>query len=299
MNKTLVLSKLALLFKWLGRQLLAAASVCWLCTNLLIALGFLFVLAVIRVFIPIKVVTERVDFCIERLYQWTVRVDSFWLKHVIGTQIIVNGEYNQHPSPIIISNHVSGFDVALLQEIISGRAPDHSPLLKFLIKKELVWLPIIGWVCVLLDFPRLNRSKQKEERKQDRNRVASATKYHGIKRRKHSGALLVFPEGTRFSQQKRQRQNSPYQHLLRPKSGGLKIIKNHSTANTPIIDITIDYGQSGTRNKVTLWSCLYGVPSSIRIYIEHFNLSEIDDIEDWLNYRWQLKDELLSREVHP
>ncbi|MCV6615264.1 MAG: 1-acyl-sn-glycerol-3-phosphate acyltransferase [Cellvibrionaceae bacterium] len=272
----------------LWQHFLSLGSLLWLCLNLIIALSLLLPIALIKLLLPIAPLKRICDGFIQALYRWAVRVDTFYLTYIVGIELDIRGELGDHPAPLIISNHHCGFDVALLQEIVSGKGP----MLKFLIKKELVWLPIVGWVCLLLDFPRLNRNQGKGDQAKDYKTVKDAIEGHGIERNSHSGALLIFPEGTRFDQTKRRQQGSPYRHLLKPKSGGLRIIQQHAEAGTPLIDITIDYGQ---REPVSLWRCLHGRPEKITIHIDHYQLDDIENIQAWLNRRWQEKDELLRR----
>ena len=207
------------------------------------------------------------------------------MKRVVGIELIIKGKPNNHNSPIIICNHQSWFDIPLVQEVISS----NGPIIKFLIKRELMWVPIIGWICLALDFPRLQRNKNKDSESSDFSIIQKASRKHG----RESGALLIFPEGTRFTEQKRTLQNVPYQRLLAPRSGGLKIIQQHAAPNTPLIDITIDYHQ----RKVRIWDCLHGKPKKISIIVEHYLLADIHDIESWLNERWRQKDKLFSNQT--
>ena len=81
--------------------------------------------------------------------------------------------------------------------------------------------------------------------------------------------------------------------MLKPKAGGLRVIKNNTDLATPLIDITIDYGAT----RPNIWQCLHGNPRKIRITIEHFTLAELDNIEDWINHRWHEKDAILNTKM--
>lgn len=203
---------------------------------------------------------------------------------VVGIKLVIKGEANIDRAPVVICNHRSWFDIALVQEVITG----NGPIIKFLVKREIAWVPIIGWICLALDFPMLRRSKNDDARKRDFSIIQKATKTHGDE----SGALLIFPEGTRFSEQKKTNQEAPYNCLLKPKIGGLKVIQQHVSANTNLIDVTINYHQKDVR----IWNCLHGDPSTITITLDHYKFGEIDDLETWLNDRWLEKDKLLSIE---
>ena len=249
--------------------------------NLLIGLCFLIPIAIVSFLLPFPIVSRASFFLVDFFYRWCVWVDSFWMLKVVGVELEIVGEPNSHLAPIVICNHESWFDIPLVQHVITHRGP----IIKFLVKQELVWVPVIGWICIVLDFPRLKRSKKRGDRKTDVTLIEKATKSRG-----KNGALLIFPEGTRFTQDKHERQQSPHQRLLKPKAGGLGIIKNNTDLTTPLIDITIDYGGS----KTSIWKCLQGNPRKIRITIEHFTLADLDDVEAWLNQRWYEKDAILT-----
>ncbi len=249
--------------------------------NLLIGLCVLIPVGIVNLLLPFPIVSQACFFIVDFIYRWCVRVDSFWMRQVVGVELIVRGEASSHAAPIVICNHQSWFDIPLIQDVVSSQGP----IVKFLVKQELIWVPIIGWICLVLNFPRLKRSKNSGDRKADFSIIEKTTQSHG-----KQGALLIFPEGTRFTRNKHQRQQSPYERLLKPKAGGLKIIKNNADPKTPLIDITIDYGDT----KPNIWNCLHGNPRHIRITIEHFTLAELDDLENWLNNRWYEKDIILS-----
>jgi 1-acyl-sn-glycerol-3-phosphate acyltransferase len=264
------------------KNFVSLSSSIWVAVNLLLGLTLLLPIAIVNWLLPISIVSRVCFFMVEHIYRFAVKVDSFWMQHVIGIELVINGEPNTHSTPVVICNHQSWFDIPLIQEVITGKGP----IVKFLIKRELAWVPIIGWICLALNFPRLRRSKTSSDRKADFSIIQQATKSHG----EDSGALLIFPEGTRFTKTKQVTQQSPYQHLLKPKIGGLKMIKDHASEGTMLVDITINYNQ----NSVRIWDCLHGNPKKITLTLEYFQLGEIDDTAAWLNQRWQQKDKILS-----
>lgn len=261
-------------------HLTAAISLLWVTVNLIFGLLALLPVSIILLVYPNAAITVGLQQIIDKVYRFAVRVDSFWIKRVLGIEIIVKGERISHPAPVVICNHQSWFDILLLQDLITH----DGPIVRFLIKRELIWVPIVGWICLALNFPRLYRSKNADNRKSDFTVIEKASKTHN----KDSGALLIFPEGTRLTRHKLQR--SPYQHVLVPRSGGLNVIKQHTVAGTPLIDVTINYGESGGH----FWRCLAGIPKTITIHLEHYTLSDISDTNQWLHSRWQAKDKILS-----
>ena len=264
--------------------IVSLSSALWVTVNLLCGFIVLLPISIISGLIPLPVVSRGCFFIIDHIYRFAVRVDSFWMRKVVGIELIVHGAINTHQKPVVICNHQSWFDIPLIQEVITG----HGPIVKFLIKREIAWVPIIGWICLALNFPRLYRSRYSDSRKIDFSIIQKASKNH----EDESGALLIFPEGTRFTEQKKSAQKSPYQRLLKPKTGGLRMIKQYISTDTNLVDITINYHQKNVR----IWNCLHGDPKKITITLEHYKLAEIDDIETWLNSRWLAKDKVLSGE---
>ena len=263
------------------KNLVSFTSALWVAVNLLLGFVLLLPVAIINWLIPLPVVSRGCFIVVDRIYRFAVRADSFWMQKVVGIELLIKGEANTHSTPVVICNHQSWFDIPLVQEIITG----NGPIIKFLIKRELVWVPIIGWICLALNFPRLYRNTNQQTGGADFSIIQKASKSHGT----DAGALLLFPEGTRFTESKRAMQKVPYQRLLRPKSGGLKMIKQYAEAGTTLVDITIDYHQRNVR----IWNCLHGDPAKITITLEHYKLADIDDIESWLNQRWLEKDKIL------
>ena len=259
---------------------LSLVSTIWVIINLLIGVCILIPVSIVKWLVPLPAVSRACFFVVDHLYRSAVNINSFWMTKVVGVELIIKGERNNHKSPVVICNHQSWFDIPLVQEVITG----DGPIIKFLAKRELVWIPIIGWICLALDFPRLHRVKNASTGESDISIIRKASKQLG----NESGALLIFPEGTRFSKQKKLDQNLPLINLLQPRSGGLKVIQKHAAPDTPLIDITIDYHQ----DNVNIWNCLHGNPKKITISLDHYRLTEIVDIEGWLNERWAKKDRL-------
>lgn len=266
------------------KNIVSLISALWVVVNLLIGFSLLLPVSIISWLIPIAAVSRRCFFIVDHIYRLAVKLDSFWMMKVVGIELIIKGEANTDNAPVVICNHRSWFDIPLVQEVITS----NGPITKFLVKREIAWVPIIGWICLALDFPMLRRSKKNGGREHDYSIIHKASKTHGDE----SGALLVFPEGSRFSELKKTKQASPYNHLLKPRVGGLKIIKQHAAAGTSLVDVTINYHQKNVR----IWNCLHGDPRKITITLEHYKLAEIDDLETWLNDRWLEKDKMLSVE---
>ena len=268
----------------IGQHALSTLSAMWVIGNLLVWVSLLILtLPALLVLKPLG--RERaLDPWIGWVYRSAVQIDSFWMLRVVGIQLEVKGEIPSHPSPIVIVNHQSWFDIPIVQEIISARGPR----LTFLVKRSLVWVPVIGWICMLLGFPRLRRTGLLEDRALDLNAVSQAAK-QGVAARH---ALLIFAEGTRFTPKKRSDQDSPFDHLLRPRVGGFAAACQNFPEGTPIIDLSIYYDGSSH-----FWRCLGGATKVIRVNVSTHSLDQMMSADAFLNERWRTKDRWLQSQL--
>ena len=268
----------------IGQHALSILSAIWVISNLLVWLSLLtLTLPALVVLKPLG--RERaLEPWIGWIYRSAVRIDSVWMLQVVGIQLEVTGEVPSHPSPIVIVNHQSWFDIPIVQEVISARGPR----LTFLVKRSLVWVPVIGWICLLLGFPRLRRTGLLEDRALDLNAVSQAAK-QGVAARH---ALLIFAEGTRFTPKKRSDQDSPFNYLLRPRVGGFSAACQIFPEGTPIIDLSIYY-DGGSH----FWRCLGGATKVIRVDVSTHSLDQMISTEAFLNERWEAKDRWLRSQL--
>ncbi|HNJ45508.1 MAG TPA: acetyltransferase, partial [Ottowia sp.] len=113
---------------------------------------------------------------------------------------------------LVICNHQSWVDILVLQRSLQGRAP----FLKFFIKRELIWVPLVGLVWWALDFPFLRRRGGASGAQDLATARAACARFRAL-----PTSVMSFVEGTRFTPAKQQAQQSPFRHLLRPKAGGV------------------------------------------------------------------------------
>lgn len=145
-----------------------------------------------------------------------------------------NGQY------MAISNHQNWNDILAQIKAFDGRAP----FFKFFMKQVLIWVPVLGLAWWGLDFPFMKRHKPEELAKNPDLRLQDieTTRRACEKYRDMPVLILNFLEGTRFTQEKHDRQESPFQHLLRPKAGGLAFAINVMGEKIhTLLDITIVY----------------------------------------------------------
>lgn len=271
----------------LVKHVVSLISSLWVILNLSFWLIPLLVFTLIKILVPIAPVTALMNRLLEFVYRWAVRIDSFWMTRVIGIRIHLKGELPDHPAPIVVCNHQTWFDIPVVQHAVTY----HGPILKFLIKRQLIWVPIIGWICYALNFPRLNRGAGDNARQRDYAAIKAASDTLSQER----GALLIFAEGTRFTQKKHAQQASPFKHLLNPRPGGLKIALETAPAGTPVVDLTLVYRNSETN----FWYGLHGACPDIDVVIRQYDSGEIGDVREWLDQRFREKDAIIAAGSHP
>ncbi len=108
---------------------------------------------------------------------------------------------------LVIANHQTWVDILVLQTVLNRRIP----FLKFFIKQELVWFPVLGIAWWAMDMPFMKRytpsylAKHPEKKGKD----LEATRKACEKFKDTPTSVINFIEGTRFSEAKRDARHSP------------------------------------------------------------------------------------------
>lgn len=86
-----------------------------------------------------------------------VAVNNAWIAASNREPWDVQGVEGLHPKSwyLVSSNHRSWVDILVLQRVFHGRIP----FLKFFLKQELIWVPVIGLAWWALDFPFMKRGR--------------------------------------------------------------------------------------------------------------------------------------------
>ena len=232
-----------------------------LALNTLFWCALLFALALIKLLLPLQAVRRRIDPALNAIATAWIACNSVWMWLTQRTRWNVQGvaDLRYHGWYLVNCNHQSWVDIFVLQYVLNRRIP----LLKFFLKQELIYVPVIGLAWWALDFPFMKRHgraalrRNPKLRQQDRETTRRAcAKFTHV-----PTSVMNFAEGTRFTAAKHQAQSSPYRHLLKPKAGALALALNamgeqfHS-----LIDATIVYPAGAP----TFWQFLCGrVPEII------------------------------------
>jgi 1-acyl-sn-glycerol-3-phosphate acyltransferase len=141
---------------------------------------------------------------------------------------------------LVLANHQSWVDIVVLQKVFNRRIP----LMRFFLKRQLFWVPLLGLAWWALDFPFMGRHtpRQIARRPELAGRDIETTRRACEKFREIPVAIMNFVEGTRFTAAKHAAQGSPYRHLLKPKSGGVAFVLDAMGEGLhAILDVTIAY----------------------------------------------------------
>ncbi len=202
---------------------------------------------------------------------------------------------------MVLANHQSWVDILVLQKIFHRRIP----LLKFFLKKELIWVPFLGLAWWALDFPFIKRySKSFLEKHPHLTGVDFETTRRACRKFQSIPiSVMNFVEGTRFSTTKHHHQHSPYKHLLKAKAGGLAFVMSAMGEQMHrLLDVTIVY-PNGIKS---FWDYLCGRISEIRVRVKAMPISPemIGDygmdrqyrhnFQKWLNQLWMEKDRCID-----
>jgi 1-acyl-sn-glycerol-3-phosphate acyltransferase len=202
----------------------------------------LLVFALVKLVLPFKGVRLALDPVLIGIAENWIACNSGWMALTQRTQWDVQGidGLDPHNWYLVNANHQCAADIFVMQHLFNRRIP----LLKFFIKQQLIWMPIMGLAWWALDFPFMRRhseaylKKHPEMRAKDQESTRRACAKFAL----IPTSVTNFMEGTRFTPAKHVRQQSPYRYLLKPKAGGVALALNAMGDKfQSILDVTIVY----------------------------------------------------------
>ncbi len=276
-------------------------SVCFILLSTIMVCAPLFTLALMRLPLsgaPRRALTRQMDFAIDA---WVS--GNRWLIRALGL-IDLQIDWPAEPLSrrnwyVVVCNHQSWADILLLQEAFRSAIPP----LKFFTKRELLWLPLVGLGMYVLGFPYVRRIGKAQLatnpalKHADRDSALAACAVF----RNHPTAVLIFLEGTRFTDAKRNARGSRFQHLLNPRTGGLGyVLKGLKDEVEQLVDVTIAY----PGGPPSFWEFLTGRCPRARMRVQAIDLDPAIHSEEPKTQRhamhvlveglWQAKDEYLA-----
>ena len=277
------------------RGALASAA---LALNTLFGVVLMVPFALAKLLLPFTAVRHVTDRALNAIATGWIGVNNAWIDWVGETAWDVQGIEGLDPRGwyLVSSNHQSWVDILVLQKIFNRRIP----MLKFFLKKQLIWVPVIGLAWWALDFPFMQR-RGGASSAQDLERARRACE----KFRVVPTSVINFLEGTRFTRAKHDAQESPYEHLLKPKVGGIATaLTTLGSQFHRLLDVTIVYPDgppefwtllSGRLQRVTVRVQQREIPAELLAGDYGSDPTFRTRMQEWINGLWAEKDALVGR----
>jgi 1-acyl-sn-glycerol-3-phosphate acyltransferase len=267
--------------------------------NTLVGFTLMVLPALVKLLVPAKRVRAGCDRLLNAVAAGWVAVNNAWIAAAGRTPWQVRGLDGLNPRGwyLVSSNHQSWVDILVLQRVFHGRIP----FLKFFLKRELLWVPVIGLAWWALDFPFMKRGRGRGARRGD----LAATRKACEKFKRIPTAVINFVEGTRFTAAKHHGQNSRYRHLLEPKIGGLGVaLETMGEQFESMLDVTIVYA----RGTPSFWDLLCGRLEAVTVEVRQRAIpppllaagalgdkAHRQRVRDWIESQWAEKDQRIAR----
>ena len=292
------------MLNFLPPQLLGSFSFLLLVLNTVFWCIPMYFVILLKLIIPIKawqkICTEVIIWQAE---MWiTCNSGIMWLTQrteweVTGLDNLQNDDWY-----LVIANHQSWADIVVMQHVLNRRIP----FLKFFIKQELIWVPIIGLAWWGLDFPFMKRYSKEFLKKHPelRGKDIETTRQKCEKFKYTPVSVMNYLEGTRFTPAKHAKQQSPYKYLLKPKAGGIALVLSAMQEQIKtMVNITIVYPDGIP----TSWDFLAGKVKRIVLHVEKQDIPTQylngdyqndpffrEQFQAWVRELWDEKDEVIK-----
>lgn len=267
-----------------------------LAASTLIGFSLMMPFALLKLLLPFKAVRRVFDAVIVGIGESWIGVNNWWIDMVGDTRWKVSGHegFRRNGWYLVSSNHQSWVDILVLQYVFNRRIP----LLKFFIKQELIWVPVIGLCWWALDFPFMKRKGGVSAQKDLDTARKACEKFRVI-----PSSVISFMEGTRFTPAKQAQQRSPYKNLLKPKTGGVGMaLETMGDMFDCMLDITIVYPYGVP----TFTDLLMGRVQEVVVTVKEVKIPRevlVDDaghapnrsvIQTWIQGLWEAKDQEIT-----
>ncbi len=265
----------------------------------------LFFLAVLKLLLPVPALRRLITLALMWCGENWISFNTLLMRYGAKVDIESHGLENLKSDGwyLVIANHQTWVDILVLQAVFNRRVP----FLKFFIKQQLIWFPVLGVAWWALDMPFMKRYSPSYLAKNPhmKGRDLQTTRRACEKFRDTPTSILNFIEGTRFSEKKRDNRKSPYQNLLQPRAGGFAVaVSSMGELFTSIVDVTLVYPDVATR----FWDMCCGAEVRVIIDIRERKLEQWlvqGDYEGdrefrkkmhaWLGEIWAEKDAIIAK----
>jgi len=294
-----------ILLKKTFRNLRGLAVFSGLTVNTVIWFIPIFLFAILKLLVPVnsfrRVMTQWIMAMGESWVSWNAVILALKSSNRVDTRGLEG--LKREDWYLVIANHQTWVDIIALQVVLNRRIP----FLKFFIKQQLIWFPLLGIAWWAMDMPFMKRYSKSYLAKypEKKGKDFEATRIACGKFRNTPTTVINFVEGTRFTPEKKIRRNSPFKYLLPPRAGGVALaLTSMGNVFDSVLDISIAY----PNGVVQFWALCCGEFSGVIIDINKRPVEKwmVDgDYENdreyrgrfhrWLTQIWQEKDEQIER----
>lgn len=281
--------------------LMGLASFVFIAVNLTFWIVPVILLAVVKLLAPSAWIRQRAYRMMIWIYSAAVKTNDILLFGIVRNRLTLLQPLtlDRGRNYLVLSNHRSWADILLLQSLLNKKTPP----IQFIVKRELLFMPIIGLICWAYEYPFVRRGSLKSRKD---GRVQGRSDMQNIRAKidktSTSGLSIInFVEGTRFNILKSEKYASSFKHLLNPRAGGLfHILKNYAGKLDTVLDFTIVYG---CRTPV-FWKFLGGRCRHITVDLQRIHIKDLLEtlgtaaggeltfgrVSEWLQELWHDKD---------
>lgn len=204
--------------------------------------GPLLILAALLKLLPVPSLQRWLERRLPGIAERWIAVNSAMIDRFTRTRFEVEGLEGLRPDGhyLVLANHRSWVDIPVLQKVFNRRIP----LLRFFLKRQLIWVPVLGLCWWALDFPFMQRATKSQlaRRPELAGRDLAATRRACEKFRHIPASIMNFVEGTRFTPAKHAAQGGAFRHLLRPRAGGAAFVLGAmGDILDGVLDVTVHY----------------------------------------------------------
>jgi 1-acyl-sn-glycerol-3-phosphate acyltransferase len=232
------------MYRFLPAPVLGALTLALIVSNTILIAFPYFAVALVKIAVPVDGWRHFWTTPLVWIAELWIRINNLILDAMLPTTWDFRGLDDPRLSRtgryLVTSNHQTWSDVLVLQRLLI----DQVPFLRFFIKQELIWVPILGLAWWAADMPFMKRySKAKLARHPELAGKDLETTRKACERfRRGPISIMNFIEGTRFTRAKHDSQQSPYTHLLKPKAGGIASVLDALSGELhSIVNVTIVY----------------------------------------------------------
>jgi 1-acyl-sn-glycerol-3-phosphate acyltransferase len=267
--------------------------------NTLVLIGPLLIFALLKLLFQGHL-RDRCSQAVMWIAETWAEIDKQIFATCIPTRWDIRGDegLRSDTSYLVISNHQSWVDIPALIQALNRR----TPFFKFFLKKELIWVPLLGLAWWALDYPFMKRytkaflARNPELKGKDLEITKAACELF----KRQPVTIVNYLEGTRFTPAKHAAQGSPYSDLLKPKAGGVAfVLAAMGEQLDAILDVTVVY--PGKRIP-GFWDMLCGQVPKVIVDIKTRELDPMlwqgnyendpvfrEKIQNWVNQLWTEK----------